>query len=70
MWAVDKLGRRQTMIWGAVGMAVCQLIVAITGTAVSTGNEAGQKVLVAFVCIYIAFFGEHYAVVVDVFRKV
>lgn len=56
IWAVDKLGRRKTMIYGAFGMAVCQLIVAATGTAIGTGNPAGQKVLVAFVCIYIAHF--------------
>jgi SP family sugar:H+ symporter-like MFS transporter len=44
------------MITGAIGMCVCQIIVAATGTAIGTGNPAGQKVLVAFVCIYIAFF--------------
>ncbi|GAA5851862.1 hypothetical protein JCM8547_000080 [Rhodosporidiobolus lusitaniae] len=56
IWAVDKLGRRKTMIFGAVGMAASQLIVAIVGTAIGSGNPAGQKVLVAFVCIFIAFF--------------
>lgn len=55
IWAVDKLGRRKTMIFGAAGMAVCQLIVAAVGTAIgTTGNPAGQKVLVAFVCIYVS----------------
>lgn len=34
-------------------MAVCQLIVAVTGAAISVTNQAGQKVLVAFTCIYI-----------------
>lgn len=52
---VDKLGRRWTMISGAIGMAVCQLIVAITGTIIGQGDPAGQKVLVAFVCIYSAY---------------
>ncbi|GAA6010161.1 hypothetical protein JCM10207_005645 [Rhodosporidiobolus poonsookiae] len=56
IWAVDKLGRRKTMIYGAAGMAVCQLIVAATGTAIGNGNPAGQKVLVAFVCLFIAHF--------------
>ena len=32
LWAVEKIGRRKTLLWGAVGMAVCQLIVAIVGT--------------------------------------
>lgn len=56
MWAADKVGRRPLMLIGAAGMAACQLIVAITGTVISVDNEAGQKVLIAFVCIYIAFF--------------
>jgi hypothetical protein len=49
MWAVDAL----TTIYGSCGMAVSQLIVAITGAAISVNNQAGQKVLVAFTCIFI-----------------
>ncbi|POY72073.1 hypothetical protein BMF94_4880 [Rhodotorula taiwanensis] len=56
LWAVDALGRRYTTIYGSAGMAVCQLIVAVTGAAISVTNQAGQKVLVAFTCIYIAHF--------------
>jgi len=56
MWAVERFGRRKLLIIGAVGMCVCEFIVAITGVTVSTTNLAGQRVLVAFVCIYIAFF--------------
>lgn len=65
MYAIDKWGRRPLLFWGAVGMTVSQLIVAIVGT-VSTGqtdtgvitvkNMGGQKAAVAFVCIYIFFF--------------
>lgn len=33
-----------------------QLIVAIVGNVISTGNLAGQRVLIAFVCFFIAFF--------------
>ena len=47
MWASDKVGRRPLMMIGAAGMAIAQLIVAITGTAISQDNAAGQKVLVA-----------------------
>lgn len=56
IWAVDKLGRRSLLLYGAAGMAISQLIVAAVGVAVSTNNQAGQKVLVAFVCIFIAHF--------------
>lgn len=31
LYAIDKLGRRPLLFWGAVGMAVSQLIVAVTG---------------------------------------
>jgi SP family sugar:H+ symporter-like MFS transporter len=65
MWAVDRFGRRPLLLWGAIGMCVSQLIVAVVGT-VSTGqtdtgeitvkSPAGQKAAVSFVCIYIFFF--------------
>ncbi|KAG7094052.1 hypothetical protein E1B28_007671 [Marasmius oreades] len=56
IYGVEKFGRRSLLIWGAVGMCVCEFIVAIVGVTVSGDNIAGQKVLIAFVCIYIAFF--------------
>lgn len=56
MWMMERVGRRKLLIFGAAWMAVCELIVAITGTAISESNTSGQKVLVAFVCIYIAGF--------------
>lgn len=37
-------------------MCVCQFIVAIIGTVIGTSDPAGQKALIAFVCIYIYFF--------------
>lgn len=65
MYAVDKWGRRPLLLWGAIGMCVSQLIVAVCGT-LSTGqydngeifvkNLGGQKAAVAFVCVYIFFF--------------
>ena len=65
MYAIDRWGRRPLLFWGAVGMCISQLIVAVCGT-VSTGQRdngeifvkslAGQRAAVSFVCIYIAFF--------------
>lgn len=59
---VDKVGRRPMLIWGAVGMSICEYIVAIVGVtkghvaADGTTDMAAQRVLIAMVCIYIAFF--------------
>jgi len=65
LYFIDKWGRRPLLLWGAVGMAVSQLLVAVLGTA-TTGqdaegnilvyNVAAQKAGVAFVCIFIFFF--------------
>ncbi|MCJ1255430.1 High-affinity glucose transporter rgt2 [Lignoscripta atroalba] len=54
LYLVEKWGRRPLLLFGAVGMFVCQYIVAITGTVDS--SLTAQKVLIAFVCIYIFFF--------------
>lgn len=56
LWMVEKWGRRPLLLFGAIGMATCQFIVAIVGTAEPVSNEAAQQALVAFVCIYIFFF--------------
>ncbi|KAF5338382.1 hypothetical protein D9611_012469 [Ephemerocybe angulata] len=56
MWGVERFGRRRLLLVGAAGMAICEYIVAIVGVTVSVDNIAAQKVLIAFVCIYIAFF--------------
>lgn len=65
MYAVDKWGRRPLLLWGAIGMCISQLIVAVCGTVSSGQNAdgeiyvtslAGQKAAVSFVCVYIFFF--------------
>ena len=56
MWGVERFGRRRLLLVGAAGMCICEFLVAIVGVTISTSNTAGQKVLIAFVCIYIAFF--------------
>ncbi|KAJ5274070.1 Major facilitator-type transporter ecdD [Penicillium angulare] len=54
LYMVEKWGRRPLLMFGAVGMCVSQLIVAIVGTAAD--SEVANKVLIAFVCVYIFFF--------------
>ena len=56
IWAVDHFGRRGLLLLGAAGMAISQLIVAIVGTVIAQSDLAGQRVLIAFVCIFIASF--------------
>jgi len=56
IYMIERVGRRNLLLIGAAGMCICEYIVAIVGVTVSTGNIAGQHVLIAFVCIYIAFF--------------
>ena len=56
LYLVEAWGRRPLLLFGAAGMAVSQFIVAGVGTGVGTTNEAAQKTVVAFVCIYIFFF--------------
>lgn len=67
---IDRVGRRRLLLIGAIGMCVCEFIVAIVGvtvgqtkTATINGvassvavNLTAQRVLIAFVCIYIAFY--------------
>lgn len=53
---VEVIGRRKLLLSGSVVMAVSQLIVAIVGTVASPDSDAPNKVLVAFVCIFIAGF--------------
>ncbi|EAW14258.1 sugar porter family MFS transporter [Aspergillus clavatus NRRL 1] len=54
LWMVEKWGRRPLLMFGAVGMCISQLIVAIVGIVAK--SDAANKVLIAFVCIYIFFF--------------
>jgi len=56
MWGVERFGRRRLLLVGAAGMCICEFIVAFVGVTISVDNLAGQRVLVAFVCIYIVRF--------------
>lgn len=51
---IEIIGRRKILMSGAAGMSISQLVVAIVG--VTSKSHAAQQVLVAFTCIFIAFF--------------
>ena len=53
-YIIERLGRRSIMIWGALGMLVCEFIVAIIGVTDST--PPAISAMIAFICIYIFFF--------------
>lgn len=54
-YTMEKLGRRTLLLWGALGMVVCQFIVAIVGT-VDGSNKSAVSAEISFICIYIFFF--------------
>ncbi|KAF1809244.1 monosaccharide transporter [Eremomyces bilateralis CBS 781.70] len=54
-WAIERFGRRPLLIWGALGMLICEFIVAIAGT-VDGDNPHTVKAMISFICIYIFFF--------------
>jgi MFS family permease len=56
IWGVERFGRRRLLLVGAVGMTVCEFIIAIIGSTTPASNQSAQSTLVAFVCFYIAFF--------------
>ena len=68
-WTVERFGRRPLLVWGALGMLICQFIVAIVGVTVgfnkTTLNAAGESIAnnisavnaqIAFIAIFIFFF--------------
>ena len=70
-WGVEKIGRRPLLVWGALGMLICQFLVAIIGVTVgfnkthvidaATGTERANNISavnaqIAFIAIFIFFF--------------
>jgi sugar porter (SP) family MFS transporter len=58
-WIIERYGRRRILIWGAVGMLVCEFIVAIVGVTkgrISEHDNAAVSAQIAFICFYIFFF--------------
>ncbi|KAF1988877.1 putative transporter, partial [Aulographum hederae CBS 113979] len=56
LYAIDKFGRRPVLFVGALGMGICQYIVAATGAATPASNSPAIIAQFAFICIYIFFF--------------
>jgi SP family sugar:H+ symporter-like MFS transporter len=56
LYLVEKMGRRNLLLMGAIGMCVCQFIVASVGVSRPETEVASQRAAIAFVCIYIFFF--------------
>ncbi|KAF2669001.1 general substrate transporter [Microthyrium microscopicum] len=56
LYAVEKAGRRNLLLFGAIGMCVCQFIVASVGVSTPETSLPAQRTAIAFVCIYIFFF--------------
>jgi SP family sugar:H+ symporter-like MFS transporter len=54
-WTIERFGRRPLLIWGAVGMVVCEFIVGIIGVT-DGSNPSAVKAQISFICIYIFFF--------------
>lgn len=65
-WAIEKLGRRTILIYGAIGMLVCEFVVAIVGVTAGFNkthlDAAGMSIAnnipavnaqIAFICFYI-----------------
>ena len=71
-YTVEKLGRRPLLIWGALGMLICQFLVAIIGVTVGfnkshtvgfgddattvANNVSAVNAQIAFIAIFIFFF--------------
>jgi len=58
-YIIERLGRRTILIWGALGMLICEFIVGIIGVTAgreSQHNTSAVSAQIAFICIYIFFF--------------
>ncbi|KAK4540920.1 hypothetical protein LTR36_008428 [Oleoguttula mirabilis] len=68
-YTVEKLGRRPLLVWGALGMLICQFLVAIIGDTVGfnkshvdasgstiANNVSAVNAQIAFIAIFIFFF--------------
>lgn len=49
-WTIEKFGRRPLLIWGALGMLVCEFICAIIGVADGSNHNA-VKGQISLICV-------------------
>jgi MFS family permease len=57
-FALDRMGRRKTMIWGCTGLSICMLMVAALLSRVGYSNGAAcSSAAVAFFFLYMLIFG-------------
>ena len=62
---VESWGRRNLLIIGAIGMAICQLLIAsFTAATGDSQQQAQMQILIIFVAIYIFFFAASWGPVV------
>lgn len=54
-YTIERFGRRPLLIFGAVAMTICELIVAVVGT-VDASSQVANYVLIVFVCLYVFSF--------------
>ncbi|KAM0723568.1 hypothetical protein Q7P37_000555 [Cladosporium fusiforme] len=52
--ALDRIGRRWTMIWGCAGLSICMMMLA---ALLSTGGKSTASAAVAFFFLYMLIFG-------------
>ncbi|KAE8448609.1 hypothetical protein EG329_009034 [Mollisiaceae sp. DMI_Dod_QoI] len=58
-YIIERYGRRSILIWGALGMLICEFIVGIIGVTAgraSQHNNSAVSAQIAFICIYIFCF--------------
>ncbi|KAK6204392.1 general substrate transporter [Scheffersomyces amazonensis] len=65
IWAVEKLGRRITLLIGSIGMGSCLLVYSSLGALKLYTSEGPDKttgnVMIFFTCVYIFFFASTWA---------
>lgn len=62
---VERIGRRKILIFGGLIMGIANLIIGIVG--VTTDSVVANKIMIAFVCLFIAAFAGSWAPVVWVY---